>query len=50
MRFKKIFLVVTCIAIMYSVKAQEINWSPDGAGFVRFKEGNIIKVDHGCGS
>lgn len=45
MRFKKIFLVVTCIAIMYSVKAQEINWSPDGAGFVRFKEGNIIKVD-----
>lgn len=37
--------MVTCIAIMYSVKAQEINWSPDGAGFVRFKEGNIIKVD-----
>jgi len=48
---KKLKLPVLFIFLIFSItsycqfRAKEINWTPDGAAYLKLKDGNIIKTD-----
>jgi len=43
--YRKLLIVWLVICFANASIAQEINWTPDGVAYTKFKDGNIVRID-----